>query len=144
MAARPLGDGLTRDQRGVHLRQHRVDVDDHATDVGAARQLVHRVEQHLFENGAQKQTVYEDTEEPNGLYADRGWPDGQDGDLYKVEDWFEFNDEGNPPAEATAANTASVSPRRTLRHSPTLLVPCSDGASGSMASSGSKTAGSRS
>jgi len=48
----------------------------------------------FFENGSRKQQVYEDTEEPNGLYADRWWPEGPDGDLYKVEDWFEFNAEG--------------------------------------------------
>ena len=55
---------------------------------------LHRRHVFFFENGAQKQTVYEDTEEPNGLFADRWWPEGQDGDLYKVEDWFEFNDSG--------------------------------------------------
>jgi len=47
----------------------------------------------FYENGARKQTVYEDTEEPNGAYADRWWPEGQDGDLIKVEDWFEFPDD---------------------------------------------------
>ncbi len=56
---------------------------------------LHRRHVFFFENGTQKQTVYEDTEEPNGLYVDRWWPDGQDGDLYKIEDWFEFNDAGN-------------------------------------------------
>ncbi|MHB9005888.1 MAG: lamin tail domain-containing protein [Limisphaerales bacterium] len=57
--------------------------------------VLHRRHVFFFENGAQKQTVYEDTEEPNGLYADRWWSDGENGDLYKVEDWFEFNDAGN-------------------------------------------------
>ncbi|MBM3881392.1 MAG: hypothetical protein FJ387_16980, partial [Verrucomicrobia bacterium] len=47
----------------------------------------------FFENGAQKQKVYEDAEEPNGYYADRWWPEGPDGDLYKIEDWFEFPDD---------------------------------------------------
>jgi hypothetical protein len=55
---------------------------------------LHRRHVFFFENGAQKQIVYEDTEEPNGLYADRWWPEGQDGDLYKIEDWFEFDDSG--------------------------------------------------
>lgn len=55
---------------------------------------LHRRHVYFFENGARKQTVYEDTEEPNGFYADRRWPDGPDGDLYKIEDWFEFDDGG--------------------------------------------------
>lgn len=56
---------------------------------------LHRRHVFFYENGTRKQQVYEDTEEPNGYYVDRWWPDGQDGDLYKVEDWFEFNDAGN-------------------------------------------------
>jgi hypothetical protein len=56
---------------------------------------LHRRHVFFFENGVQKQQVYEDTEEPNGLYADRWWPEGQDGDLYKIEDWFEFDDGGS-------------------------------------------------
>lgn len=56
---------------------------------------LHRRHVLFFENGARKQTVYEDTEEPNGRYVDRWWPAGEDGDLYKVEDWFEFNDTGD-------------------------------------------------
>lgn len=55
---------------------------------------LHRRHALFFENGERKQQVYEDTEEPNGAYADRWWPEGQDGDLYKVEDWFEFDDGG--------------------------------------------------
>lgn len=57
--------------------------------------VLHRRHVFFFENGARKQTVYEDTEEPNGQWADRWWPDGQDGDLYKIEDWFEFDDGGS-------------------------------------------------
>lgn len=56
---------------------------------------LHRRHVFFFENGAQKQTLYEDSEEPNGQWADRWWPDGQDGDLYKIEDWFEFDDGGS-------------------------------------------------
>ncbi|MBL9129230.1 MAG: CotH kinase family protein, partial [Verrucomicrobiales bacterium] len=55
---------------------------------------LHRRHVHFFENGGFK-GLYEDTEEPNGLYVDRWFPDGQDGDLFKIEDWFEFNDAGN-------------------------------------------------
>ncbi|MGE3310063.1 MAG: lamin tail domain-containing protein, partial [Limisphaerales bacterium] len=59
--------------------------------LGAAS--LHRRHIHFFENGNFK-GLYEDTEEPNGLYVDRWFPDGQDGDLFKIEDWFEFNDSG--------------------------------------------------
>lgn len=54
---------------------------------------LHRRHVQFFENGGLK-GLYEDTEEPNGLYADRWFPDGPDGDLYKIEDWFEFDDGG--------------------------------------------------
>ncbi len=59
--------------------------------LGAAS--LHRRHIHFFENGGFK-GLYEDTEEPNGLYVDRWFPDGEDGDLFKIEDWFEFNDSG--------------------------------------------------
>lgn len=65
----------------------------------------------FFENGARKQQVYEDTEEPNGLYADRWWPDGPDGDLYKVEDWFEFDDSGR---SFTFSRDATLQPFTTV------------------------------
>ncbi|MBL9139337.1 MAG: lamin tail domain-containing protein, partial [Verrucomicrobiales bacterium] len=54
---------------------------------------LHRRHVQFFENGGLK-GLYEDTEEPNGLYADRWFPDGSDGDLFKIEDWFEFDDSG--------------------------------------------------
>ena len=38
---------------GVHVLEHDATVDDALRDVGAARQVVHHVEQHLFEDGAQ-------------------------------------------------------------------------------------------
>jgi hypothetical protein len=55
---------------------------------------LHRRHVQFFENGGFK-GLYEDTEEPNGLYVDRWFPEGEDGDLFKIEDWFEFNDAGN-------------------------------------------------
>jgi len=55
---------------------------------------LHRRHIHFFENGGFK-GLYEDTEEPNGLYADRWFPEGVNGELFKIEDWFEFNDAGN-------------------------------------------------
>lgn len=55
---------------------------------------LHRRHVQFFENGAPR-GLYEDTEEPNGTYTDAWFPEGQDGDLYKIEDWFEFNDAGD-------------------------------------------------
>ncbi|MBX3746494.1 MAG: lamin tail domain-containing protein [Verrucomicrobiae bacterium] len=55
---------------------------------------LHRRHVRFYENGSFK-GLYEDTEEPNGHYVDRRFPDGQDGTLLKVEDWFEFTDQGN-------------------------------------------------
>ena len=37
--------------------------------------------------------IMEDAEEPNGDYSAAVVPDAEDGDLYKIEDWFEFNDD---------------------------------------------------
>ncbi len=37
--------------------------------------------------------VYTDSQQPNGEYTAMWFPDGnEDGDLYKIDDWFEFND----------------------------------------------------
>lgn len=55
---------------------------------------LHRRHVRFFENGAPK-GLYEDTEEPNGRFVDQRFPEGPDGELFKIEDWFEFNDTGN-------------------------------------------------
>src|SRR5690606_37122769 len=54
-APRPLlaGDLAAGDERGVHLLEHDRRVDDALADVVAAREVVHHVEQHLFEDGPQ-------------------------------------------------------------------------------------------
>jgi hypothetical protein len=49
---------------------------------------------YFFENGGRKQNLYEDTEEPNGRYVSVWSPNDSNGDLYKIEDWFEFDDAG--------------------------------------------------
>lgn len=58
---------------------------------------LHRRHIRFFENGVLKGSLglYEDTEEPNGLYVDRWFPEGEDGELFKIEDWFEFGDSGD-------------------------------------------------
>src|SRR5688572_7880323 len=49
----------------------------------------------FFFNGSRfnGRNVMEDSEEPNGVYSSAAVPDADDGDLYKIEDWFEFNDD---------------------------------------------------
>lgn len=48
----------------------------------------------LIYNGSsfRGRNIMEDSEEPNGIYAEASAPDGSGGDLYKIEDWFEFDD----------------------------------------------------
>ena len=54
---------------------------------------LHRRHVHFFNNGNRQGFVYEDTQEPNGDYADQIFPDASGGDLHKIEDWFEFADD---------------------------------------------------
>jgi hypothetical protein len=49
----------------------------------------------FYENGTRKQNLYEDSEEPNGNYVSVWFPGDDDGDLHKIEDWFEFDDAGS-------------------------------------------------
>ena len=51
----------------------------------------------FFFNGSRfnGRNIMEDAEEPNGDYAHAAVPDAEDGDLYKIEDWFEFNDDAS-------------------------------------------------
>ncbi|MGC8744119.1 MAG: lamin tail domain-containing protein, partial [Verrucomicrobiia bacterium] len=57
---------------------------------------------HLFINGSQRSTssnrggnlLFEDGQQPNGDVVEEWFPDDPNGELYKIEDWFEFNDNG--------------------------------------------------
>ncbi len=74
----------------THLREQ--------TSYWIARNLgigyLHRRYIRLYRNGGLFRQVMEDSEEPNGAYAERFTGDGPGGDLYKIEDWFEFQDNG--------------------------------------------------
>lgn len=50
---------------------------------------------HVYINGNKHRTISEDSEEPNGEYARSRVPQRSDGDLYKIEDWFEYGSTGN-------------------------------------------------
>lgn len=49
----------------------------------------------LYVNGQQRGTLYEDSQQPGGDWAEQWFPDDPNGDLHKIEDWFEFDDTGN-------------------------------------------------
>ena len=46
----------------------------------------------LYRNGGNPWPIMEDLEQPNSYYAESSFPDGGEGDLYKVSMWFEFDD----------------------------------------------------
>lgn len=43
-------------------------------------------------NGSRQYDVMEQAQEPNGSVAEAWFSEGSSGDLYKIEDWFEFSD----------------------------------------------------
>lgn len=46
----------------------------------------------LFVNGVRRAEFFEDAQQPNGDMSDEFYPDGQNGDLHKIQLWFEFDD----------------------------------------------------
>lgn len=63
-----------------------------ARGIGAG--YLHRRYVRLYRNGGLFRDIMEDSEEPNGDYAERFFSEGENPDLYKIEDWFEFEDDG--------------------------------------------------
>lgn len=55
---------------------------------------LHRRYARLYMDGSAFRDIMEDTEEPNGEYANRFFSQGSHPELYKIEDWFEFQDDG--------------------------------------------------
>lgn len=47
---------------------------------------------HMFVNGARRGKIFEDAQQPNSHFVQGWFPRAPDGDLMKIEDWFEFND----------------------------------------------------
>lgn len=55
---------------------------------------LHRRFVHLFVNSSKRGILYEDTQQPGSAYL-RNWSAGDDnGNLHKIEDWFEFSSSG--------------------------------------------------
>ena len=50
----------------------------------------------LYVNGTRKSDVFTDSMQPDDEYVERWYPGESDGDLYKIDDWFEFTDGSNP------------------------------------------------
>ena len=73
---------------------------------------------HVFVNGTHRSRtgnrpgnfIFEDSQQPNGDIVEQWFPDDTDGDLYKIEDWFEFPDNGD---DFTGNNDADLI-RRTI------------------------------
>jgi hypothetical protein len=49
----------------------------------------------LFVNGQQRGLVYEDSQQPSGEVINEWFPADNNGDLHKIEDWFEFGTSGD-------------------------------------------------
>jgi len=47
----------------------------------------------LLVNGVKRGQVYSDSQQPNGDYVASWFPNDSNGELFKIDDWFEFNDE---------------------------------------------------
>ncbi len=64
----------------------------------------------LYRNGSQYHNVTEDLEQPNRYYAERWFPEGGEGDLYKISVWFEFQDNNSSfkPTGATMQKFTTV------------------------------------
>src|SRR5262249_40929417 len=49
---------------------------------------------HLFVNGSRRGVIFEDSQQPNREVVQEWFPDEAEGELYKIEDWFEFDANG--------------------------------------------------
>lgn len=58
------------------------------------QQYNHRRHVHVVFNGARRGTIYEDAQQPNGDMLDEYYPNDNQGELRKIEDWFEFANDG--------------------------------------------------
>ena len=45
-------------------------------------------------NGVTRQTVFEDSQQPGGEWIDEYWPDDNNGNLHKAQDWIEYGNDG--------------------------------------------------
>ena len=57
---------------------------------------------HLYINQRYKGTIYGDSQQPNDDFATTWWPEEKGGELFKIDDWFEFNDAAQVSMEFNA------------------------------------------
>ena len=55
---------------------------------------LHRRYHHMFVNGVRRGQVCEDVQQPSGDVVEEFFPNDDRGPLHKIEDWFEFQDDG--------------------------------------------------
>lgn len=65
----------------------------------------------LFVNGTRKSDVYTDSMQPDSDYIEKWYPSETNGDLYKIDDWFEFSDGSSPGRQFN--DDAELTPFRT-------------------------------
>lgn len=74
----------------------------------------------VFFNGVQRAQIYEDAQQPDRDIVQQWWPDDSDGDLHKIEDWFEFGENGDTRlgnVDATLQNfTTAGGVKKTARY----------------------------
>ena len=56
---------------------------------------LHRRFVHMYVNGSKRGMILEDAQQPSSELAEQYFPDDSEGDLFKIEDWFEFDDTGS-------------------------------------------------
>lgn len=87
----------------------------------------HRRYIHFFVNGSQRSTaherpgnfIFEDSQQPNGEVIEEWFPNDAGGQLFKVEDWFEFEPNG---FDLAAHNDADLARRTVLLNGQPTLV----------------------
>jgi hypothetical protein len=52
----------------------------------------HRRSVNLFINGVRRAEMFDDAQQPNGDLTDEFYPEGKDGELHKIQVWYEFDD----------------------------------------------------
>ena len=70
----------------------------------------------MYVNGVQRGRVFEDAQQPNSDLVEQWFPGDSDGDLHKIEDWFEFNDAATSfsNADATLQNFTTTGGQKKL------------------------------
>ncbi|MBN8248772.1 MAG: lamin tail domain-containing protein, partial [Verrucomicrobia bacterium] len=84
-----------------------------ARGIGAS--YLYRRHVRLYRNGSAFRDIMEDSEEPNGDYSERFYSQGERPDLYKIEDWFEFQDDGTSFSNVDATLQRFTTPPGVLK-----------------------------